>query len=85
VDREAMEARLATNDGDVEAHYQLGSLMLAAGELEPGFDHLLEVVMLDRKFADDGGRLRVLDALELLGDEHPLSEEVLRRLTNLLF
>ncbi len=85
VDRDAMEARLATNDGDLEAHYQLGSLMLAAGELEPGFDHLLEVVMLDRKFAADGGRLRVLDGLELLGDEHPLSEEVLGRLTNLLF
>lgn len=85
VDREATEARIAANDADVEAHYQLGSLMLAAGELEPGFDHLLEVVMLNRKFAADGGRLRVLDGLELLGDEHPLSEEVLGRLTNLLF
>ena len=85
VDREAAEARIAANDGDVEAHYQLGSLMLAAGELEPGFDHLLEVVMLDRKFAADGGRLRVLDGLELLDDEHPLNEEVLGRLTNLLF
>jgi putative thioredoxin len=85
VDRYAMEERLATSDGDVEAHYQLGSLMLAAGELEPGFDHLLEVVMRDRKFADDGGRLRVLDGLEMLGSEHPLSSELLQRLTNLLF
>jgi putative thioredoxin len=85
MDREAAEARIAANAADVEAHYQLGSLMLAAGELDPGFDHLLEVVMLDRKFAADGGRLRVLDGLELLGGEHPLSEEVLGRLTNLLF
>jgi putative thioredoxin len=85
VDRYAMEERLATSDGDVEAHYQLGSLMLAAGELEPGLDHLLEVVMRDRKFADDGGRLRVLDGLEMLGSEHPLSSELLQRLTNLLF
>jgi len=85
VDREAVEARLAANDGDLQAHYQLGSLMLAAGEWEAGFDHLLEVVMLDRKLQDDGGRRRVLDGIELLGDEHPLAEETRQRLTNLLF
>ena len=85
VDREAAEARIAANDGDVEAHYQLGSLMLAGGEWEPGFDHLMEVVMFDRKFAADGGRLRVLDGIELLGEDHPLTDEVRRRLSNVLF
>ncbi len=85
LDREAVEARLAANDGDLEAHYQLGSLMLVAGEWEPGFDHLLEVVMLDRKLAADGGRLRVLDGIELLGEDHPLADETRRRLSNLLF
>jgi putative thioredoxin len=85
VDREAVEARLAANDGDLQAHYQLGSLMLVAGEWEPGFDHLLEVVMLDRKLADDGGRRRVLDGIELLGEDHPLAAETRQRLTNLLF
>jgi putative thioredoxin len=85
VDREAIEARIATNNGDVEAHYRLGALMLATGEWESGFDHLFEVVMRDRKFEEDGGRLRVLDGLELLGDGNVLTDEIRSRLSNLLF
>lgn len=85
IDREALEARLAADEGDVEAHYQLGVQMLALGEWEPGFEHLLEVMILDRKFADDGARERILEGLELLGLSHPLTPEYRRRLTNLLF
>jgi putative thioredoxin len=85
VDRAALEARLAANEGDIDAHYHLGTHMLAVGEWEPGFEHLLEVVMRDRKFADDGARLRILEGLELLGDGNPLTAEYRRRLTNLLF
>lgn len=85
VDRGAFEARLAANDDDIEARYQLGAHMLAVGEWELGFEHLLEVMMRDRKFANDGARVRILEGLELLGMTHPLTVEYRRRLTNLLF
>jgi thioredoxin-like negative regulator of GroEL len=41
--------------------------------------------MRDRKFEEDGGRLRVLDGLELLGDGNVLTDEIRSRLSNLLF
>ena len=85
IDRPALEARLAANDGDIEARYALGAHMLAVGEWEPGFEHLLDVMIRDRKFADDGAKERILEGLELLGSSHELTSEYRRRLTNLLF
>ena len=85
IDRDALEARLAADEGDVEARYQLGSHMLAVGEWEAGFEHLLDVMIRDRAFADDGAKARILEGLELLGLHHPLTAEYRRRLTNLLF
>jgi len=85
IDRGALEARLAADDADLEARYQLGAHMLAVGEWEPGFEHLLDVMIRDRKFADDGARERILEGIELLGVGHPLTSEYRRRLTNLLF
>ncbi len=85
IDRDALEARLASDEGDIEARYQLGAHMLAVGEWEPGFEHLLDVMVRDRKFADDGAKERILEGLELLGNGHPLTSEYRRRLTNLLF
>lgn len=85
IDREALETRLAADEADVEARYQLGAHMLAVGEWEPGFEHLLDVMIRDRKFADDGAKARILEGLELLGNGHPLTTEYRRRLTNLLF
>ena len=85
VDRDQASARLAADPADIEARYQLGSAMLAAGEWEVGFEHLLEVVMRDRKYQGDGGRLRILDGIEQLAEEDPLAQAARRRLTNLLF
>ncbi|MDA0351657.1 MAG: thioredoxin [Chloroflexi bacterium] len=85
IDRAALEDRLAANEADLDAHYQLGAHMLAVGEWEPGFEHLLEVLIRDRKFADDGARRRFIEGLDLLGAAHPVAVEYLRRLTNVLF
>ena len=85
IDRPALEARLAANEADIKARYALGAHMLAVGEWEPGFEHLLDVMIRDRKFADDGAKERILEGLELLGSSHPLTTEYRRRLTNLLF
>jgi putative thioredoxin len=84
-DREALEQRLAANDDDAEAHYRLGALLALDGEWEPALEHLLNTVMLDRKLDDDGGRLRMLDAFQLMGDGHELTQEYRRRLGNVLF
>lgn len=84
-DRATLEHRISSNESDLEARYQLGALLLSVSEWEIGFEHLLEVMISDRKFADDGARKLILDGLELLGPSHPLTSEYRRRLTNLLF
>ncbi len=84
-DRSELEARLATNDGDAAAHYALGSLLAAGGEWEPALDHLLDAVRLDRTLDDDGPRRRVLEVLDILGEDHPLTRESRQRLGTLLF
>lgn len=83
--REALEARLEANPDDAEAHYRLGCLLAAEGEWRDALEHLLATVRLDREVADDGGRLRMLDAFTLLGDGNELTRGYRQRLTNVIF
>ena len=83
--REALEARLEADPEDAEAHYRLGCLLAADGEWRDALEHLLATVRLDRGVADDGGRLRMLDAFVLLGDGHELTRGYRQRLTNVIF
>lgn len=84
-DRAALEARIAEDAGDAEAHYALGKLLAALEEWEPALEHLLATVRLDRTLDHDGGRLRVLDVFSVLGDDHPLTQEYRQQLSNVLF
>ena len=83
--REELEARLEANPEDAEAHYALGCLLAAEGEWQDALEHLLATVRLDRDVAEDGGRLRMLDAFTLLGDGDELTRRYRQRLTNLIF
>jgi putative thioredoxin len=85
VDVAAMQARLAADEDDVPGHYALGCVEAAEGRWEEALEHFLAVVMFDRAYAEDGGRLRALDVFALLGDEDPTTLEYRRRLTMLLF
>jgi putative thioredoxin len=84
-DRGALEARIAADEGDAEAHYALGKLLAALEEWEPALEHLMATVRLDRKLDGDGGRLRVLDVFNVLGNDHPLTQDYRRQLSALLF
>ena len=84
-DRVALEARLAAGEADAAAHYALGCALAAEGEWEPALEHLLATVRLDRRLDDDGGRRRMLEVFEVLGDAHPLTAEYRQRLASVLF
>ncbi|MCC6237019.1 MAG: thioredoxin, partial [Dehalococcoidia bacterium] len=85
LDRDALARRVAASEDDARAHYDLGAVLVAAGEWEDGLEHLLDAVRLDRSLDGDGPRTRLLDALEVLGADHPLSREFRARLANVLF
>jgi len=66
-DEEALRARIAANENDLEARLALANLLIAAGRYEPGMDELLEIVRRDRSFQDDIGRKTLLSVFDLLG------------------
>lgn len=84
-DRAALEAQVAANVGDARAHYDLGAVLVAAGEWDAGLEHLLEAVRIERTLDGDGPRQRLLDALEVLGTDDPRSREYRALLANVLF
>jgi putative thioredoxin len=85
IDTTDYEARLAANEDDAEAHYRLGLALAAKSEWEPALEHFVETVRLDRALDEDGARLRMLEAFNLLGNDHPLTREYRSRLANILF
>jgi putative thioredoxin len=85
VDLEALEQRLAADPKDVDAHYTLGMALAARGDYAQAMDHLLEVVRLDRSYKDDAGRRALIDLFNLLGDDHPLTQQYRKQLSYILF
>ncbi|MCK9486316.1 MAG: tetratricopeptide repeat protein [Dehalococcoidia bacterium] len=82
---DALAARLEADAEDVEAHYRLGCHHGRRMDFAPALSHFLEVVRLDRAFESDAGREAMLQIFDLLGDEHPLTQEYRPQLSSLLF
>lgn len=85
VDQAAMEARLAADADDAEAHYRLGIALGAQRRWRDALEHLLTSVQLDRSLDDEAARRSLLDAFAILGDENELTREYRRKLGAVLF
>lgn len=79
--RQTVEAKLATDESDLEARYQLAIHQVLEDEDEAAFESLLVIVRKDRTFRDDGARLLMLKVFEQKGTADP----VVRRYRNRLF
>jgi putative thioredoxin len=84
-DEAALRARLANDPDDLEARLALGRALAAARRFEEALTELLEVVVQDRSFADEGARKTMIDVFELLGSEDPLTERFRGELARALF
>lgn len=70
--------------GRGQAHYRVAIAALRAGELETALGHLIECVIDDRAYLDDGARKAGVALFELLGAEHPRLRDWRRRLQRAL-
>ena len=82
--RDVLEARLAENDDDYEARYQLAIRMVIADETEQALEQLLSIVRRDRTFRDDGARQLMLQVFDQLGQGSPIAKRYRGKLFGLL-
>ena len=80
-----LEQRLLGNPDDSEACYQLALHQLAGGQYETALDGLLKLMQQDRGYADNSPQRALLQAFDVLGNEHPLSISYRRKLYQLLY
>jgi len=81
---EALQQRLAANERDSEARYQLGNQLVATGEYEQALEQFLTLLRLDRQYGEDAARKSMLQLFEMLGD-HPLVGSYRGKLARLLY
>ena len=82
---ELLEERIASDEGDLQAHAELAELLIARGELEAAMEHLLEIARRDRSFREDIGRRRLLEVFEMAADRPDLVAEYRARLSTVIF
>ena len=82
--RNELEARLAENENDHEARYQLSIRLVIADEGEQALENLLTIVRRDRQFREDGARLLMLKVFEQMGAGNPVAKRYRGRLFGLM-
>jgi putative thioredoxin len=80
----ALRAALEANPSDAAARHALAAHHALAGDYATALAEWLELMRRDRKFGDDAGRLALLQAFEVLGEQDPLVVQYRRRMASLL-
>jgi putative thioredoxin len=70
---------------EVATRYREGAEAVAVGDFGRALDAFLDVVRSDRSLDEDGARRASLAVFDLLGPEHPITQEYRRKLSSALF
>ena len=68
-DTAALAARIAANEGDLDARLRLAQALALAGNYRPALEELLSIVKRDRHWQDQAARKAMLDLFTLLGSD----------------
>jgi putative thioredoxin len=79
-----LDARLAHDAGDLDAHYQRAAILLAADDFAGAMEALLCIARTDRSYRHDIGRTSLLALFDLLGNAHPLTRQYRQALSESL-
>jgi putative thioredoxin len=79
-DEAGWRARVEIDPADAEARWSLAGLLLGSGRTKEALDELLEILIRDRKFRDDGARRAMLAVFEDIGTDHELSHHFRRQM-----
>jgi len=82
---EVLRAKLAADESDHQARYDLALALDAGGERDAAIAELLELVRRNRKWNEDAARTQLLTIFEAMGPTDPRTIEARRKLSGLLF
>ena len=80
-----LKARIDANPGDLEARFQLATVLDAKGERDEAINELLEIVKRDRKWNEEAAKKQLLTLFEAMGPMDARTIQARRRLSSLLF
>jgi len=81
----ALKSRLAVNENDHQARFDLAMALYAARDADGAAGELLEIIRRDRSWNDEAARKQLLKFFEAWGPTDPRTLEARRRLSSLLF
>jgi putative thioredoxin len=84
-DVDLLRARIAANPADLEARFQLATVLDAKGAREDAINELLEIVKRDRKWNEEAAKKQLLTLFEAMGPMDARTIQARRRLSSLLF
>jgi putative thioredoxin len=79
-----LEERVANNPKDHAARFELANGLVERARYREAMDQLLEIVMRDRTFMEDGARKRLVEVFGLVASDDDLLREYRRKLATAL-
>jgi putative thioredoxin len=80
-----LRAKIEGNPADLQARFDLATVLDAKGAREDAINELLEIVRRDRKWNEEAARKQLLTLFEAMGPTDPRTIQGRRRLSSLLF
>jgi putative thioredoxin len=82
-DEQAVSDQLAKDPKDSDAHFQLGIKQALRGDFDTGVKTLMDLMVRDREYGDDGARKTLVSIFDAMGDD-PRVGVMRRQMFNLL-
>ena len=82
-DEQKVTSQLAEDEGNSDARFQLGIKQALRGDFDTGVKTLMDLMMRDREFGDDGARKTLVSIFDAMGDD-PRVGQMRRQMFNLL-
>ncbi|MBY0420809.1 MAG: thioredoxin, partial [Parvularculaceae bacterium] len=67
-----LAAKANANPQDLDARFDYASALIAAGDMEPALDALLDIIAKNRTWNEEAARKKLVTVFEALGPQHPL-------------